>query len=63
MLETSEERTKLLRLGFNSKEIESLYVEYNNFKIVYVPCLIELVEIDIMQNRNICITNELYTMA
>jgi hypothetical protein len=63
MLETSEERIRLLRLGFNSKEIERLYVKYNKFKMVYTPHLIDLVEIDILQNRNICITNKLYTMV
>jgi predicted transcriptional regulator len=37
MFETSEERTKLLKAGFSGKEIERLYIRYNNFKIVYLP--------------------------
>ena len=60
MLETSEERIRLLRLGFNSTEIERLYVKYNQFKMVYAPRLIDLVEIDILQNRIICIANKLH---
>ena len=34
MLETAEERVKLLKAGFTGKEIEKLYIEYNNFKII-----------------------------
>jgi hypothetical protein len=44
-LETSEERIKLLIKGFTQKQIETLYIEGNNFKIVSFPKLIELVEI------------------
>ncbi len=42
MLETAEERVKLLKLGFSGKEIEKLYIEYNNFKIIHSPILFEL---------------------
>jgi hypothetical protein len=63
MLETSEERIKLLRLGFDGKEIERLYVKHNKFKMVYAPPLIEIVEIDILQNRKICIDDELCIIA
>ena len=63
MLETSEERIKLLRLGYDSKEIERLYVKHNKFKMVYAPPLIEIVEIDLLQNRKICINDELCIMA
>jgi hypothetical protein len=45
MLENSEERLKLLRKGFTQKQIEQLYLEGNNFKIV-THLIIELVEID-----------------
>jgi hypothetical protein len=34
MLETPEERAKLLRAGLTGKEIESLYIQGNGFKIV-----------------------------
>jgi hypothetical protein len=45
MLETPQERVKLLKVGINIKTIEKLYVVYNNFKIVRTPILIEVVEI------------------
>ncbi len=45
MLETPQERVRLLKVGINAKTIEKLYVIYNNFKIVRTPILIELVEI------------------
>ena len=63
MLETSEERIKLLRLGFDSREIERLYVKHNKFKMVYAPHIIEIVEIDLLQNREVCINDELCTFA
>ena len=34
MLETIEERVKLLKAGLTGKEIEGLYIANNNFKIV-----------------------------
>jgi hypothetical protein len=51
MLENSEERVKLLRKGFTQKQIEQLYLEGNNFKIVNSHFLIEMVEIDERQNK------------
>jgi len=45
MLETPQERVKLLKVGINDKTIEKLYIIYNNFKIVRIPILIEIVEI------------------
>ncbi len=51
MLEISEERVKLLRKGFTQKQIEQLYLEENNFKIVNSHVVIELVEIDERQNK------------
>ncbi len=45
MLETPQERVKLLKAGINGKTIEKLYIIYNNFKIVRIPILIEIVEI------------------
>ncbi|MBU3966057.1 MAG: hypothetical protein KKG76_01590 [Euryarchaeota archaeon] len=34
MLETPEERVKLLKAGISAKDIEKLYIIYNEFKIV-----------------------------
>ena len=34
MLETPEERVKLLKVGISAKDIERLYIIYNKFKIV-----------------------------
>jgi hypothetical protein len=34
ILETAEERVKLLKAGLSVKTIEILYIESNNFKIV-----------------------------
>ena len=44
MFESSEQRIKLLKAGFSGKEIERLYIKYNNFKIVYFPMLCEVSE-------------------
>ena len=52
MLETSEERIKLLKAGLTGTTIEKLYIENNNFKIVNTPMHIDLFEIDIPQKRN-----------
>jgi len=41
MLETPEERIKLLRAGFSSKMIENLYIECNNFKIIRTPIIFD----------------------
>ena len=60
---TSEERVKLLRLGFDSREIERLYVKYNKCKMVYTLHIIEIIEIDLLRNSKICINDELCTMA
>jgi hypothetical protein len=59
MLETSEERIKLLRAGYTGKTIEKLYIEQNNFKVVPIPPIVELVEFDIPQNKKICINCEM----
>ena len=44
MLKTSKERVKLLKAGFTCKEIEKLYIEGNNIKIIRTPILMELAE-------------------
>lgn len=46
MLETPRERVKLLKAGIAGKTIEKLYVIYNHFKIVDIPVIFELVEIE-----------------
>ncbi|MCX9010418.1 MAG: hypothetical protein OIN66_04765 [Candidatus Methanoperedens sp.] len=43
MLETSEERIRLLKAGITGKDIEKLYVIYNNFKIIGAPLLFNLI--------------------
>jgi hypothetical protein len=46
MLETSQERVRLLKAGIDGKTIEKLYIIFNNFKVVPTPLLFELVEIN-----------------
>jgi hypothetical protein len=46
MLETAEERVKLLKTGISGKEIERLYIKGNSIKIILTPAIFELVEID-----------------
>ena len=46
MLETAEERVKLLKKGLSEREIEMLYIECNNFKIIRTPILYEVNEFD-----------------
>ncbi len=50
MLETAEERVKLLKAGFIGKTIEKLYIDSNYFKIVCTPAIIDLVELDFPKN-------------
>ena len=59
MLETTEERVKLLKVGFIGKTIERLYIEGNNFKIVRTPVVIELVEFEFPQNKEIVLNSEI----
>lgn len=58
MLETSQERVKLLKAGIDSKTIERLYIIFNNLKIVHTPLLFELVEINTEENMNSDISHE-----
>ncbi len=39
MLETSQERVRLLKAGIDGKTIEKLYIIYNNFVIIHDPIL------------------------
>jgi len=45
MLETSQERVKLLKAGIPTEKIEQLYLKSNNFRMVNIPVLIEAVEV------------------
>ena len=58
MLETSQERVRLLKAGIDGKTIEKLYIIYNNLKIVNIPLLFELVEINTEENKNSAIRQE-----
>jgi hypothetical protein len=60
MLETAEERVKLLKTGLSEKEIEMLYIEHNNFKIIHTPILYEANKFDFggfIFKNNICFGN------
>ena len=56
MLETPQERVKLLKAGIDGKTIEKLYIIYNNFKIGSSPILFDLDKMQIhlpnIQNKN-----------
>ncbi len=58
MLETSEERVKLLRSGLSEKEIERLYIEANDIKIIRTPHIMKLVDIDISLDASNCVEQE-----
>lgn len=58
MLETSEERVKLLKTGLTQKQIEEQYIEGNNFQVVTSPILIELVEINHRKNIKIYVNSQ-----
>jgi hypothetical protein len=45
MLETSQERVKLLKAGISTKKIEQLYLKSNCFKVVDIPVLFNVIEI------------------
>ena len=45
MLETSEERVKLLKAGISARRIEQLYIINNDIKILSIPVLFEAVEV------------------
>lgn len=58
MLETAEERVKLLRSGFTQKQIEELYIEGNDLRMANPPILIELVEINERPHKKTCVNCE-----
>lgn len=41
MLETSEERVNLLKMGIDGKTIEKMYIKHNDFKIIDRPLFLE----------------------
>lgn len=51
MLKTAAERIKLLKTGASGKEIERLYIERNNFKLIRTPILYEASEFDIVHSN------------
>ncbi len=57
MLETSEERVKMLKAGFSQKQMEQLYIQGNNFIIVNLPLLFEQDEIIELHNKPVYINN------
>ncbi|VVB97669.1 Uncharacterised protein [uncultured archaeon] len=58
MLETSQERVKLLKAGITGKTIERLYIVENNFKIVRCPIFLDFVEIGTNESKNTVIKQE-----
>ena len=52
MLETRNERVKLLKAGLSGKMIERLYIESNRFRIISFPPVIKLMELDIPFDEN-----------
>ena len=58
MLETPQERVRLLKAGIDGKTIERLYIIFNNLKIVHTHLLFEWVEINTEKNKNSSINQE-----
>jgi len=56
MLETSQERVKLLKAGISTKTIEQIYLQSNCFKIIGIPVLFNVVEIipETKVEKNFC---------
>lgn len=52
MLETPQERVRLLKAGIDGNTIEKLYIIFNNFKIDFTPLHFELLEINAEENKN-----------
>ncbi len=59
MLETPEERIKLLKAGFDGKTLEELYVKYNNLNIVMFPeHRMNLNDLDLLQVNRVCMGSD-----
>lgn len=54
MLKKSQERIDMLKTGLTEKQIEKMYIEGNDLKIVSLPILIDIVEIEAGQNKKTC---------
>ncbi|MGB8217240.1 MAG: hypothetical protein WCE94_08055 [Candidatus Methanoperedens sp.] len=52
MLESSQERVKLLKAGVTGKTIEQIYISENNFVIVRFPIFPKTVEIETKKIAN-----------
>ncbi|MCZ7383740.1 MAG: hypothetical protein O8C63_03215 [Candidatus Methanoperedens sp.] len=53
MLESPQERVKLLKAGVTGKTIEQIYIAENNFKIVRSPICLKTVKIDTNKIANV----------
>ncbi len=62
MLETPQERVRLLKAGIDGRTIEKLYLIYNNFKIINVPILFVGFDDHETFHPDPCICNNIYTM-
>ncbi len=61
MLETPQERVRLLKAGIDGRTIEKLYLIYNDFKIINIPIL--FVGFDDYETFILpCVCNNIYTM-
>ncbi|MCZ7382043.1 MAG: hypothetical protein O8C64_10820 [Candidatus Methanoperedens sp.] len=56
MLESPQERVKLLKAGVTGKTIEQIYIAENNFKIVRSPIFLKTVKIDTNKIANVPIS-------
>ena len=65
MLETAKERVKLLKTGLSQKEIEMLYIEHNNIKIIRTPILYDANDFETPNNPSYpsYSQNQVHTLA
>lgn len=56
MLETSKDRIKILKTGLTQKQIEAMYIESNELRIVSLPLMFDIVEVEERQNKKTCET-------
>ena len=61
MLETSEERIKLLKAGVTGKSIERLYIAHNNLKIINHPVLVNIDDDVPGENRKELLSHEMFS--
>jgi hypothetical protein len=58
MLETSQERVRLLKAGIDGKTIEKLYIICNDLKIVHTSLLFKMVEIMLPPSRDAGVSHD-----